>query len=400
MKIIALTISCFYCLVASGQQSLPSLIEQTKPAIVHIITYDYKGYEAGGTGFFIDTNGTCATAYHVLANAKTIYIETVDSIRYEVDSIVAQNKKSDLLIFTLKEANKKKFSYLKLSNKTPKQGEDVFIIGHPQGYAWSASNGIVSAVRTNSKGGEIIQITVPSSRGSSGSPVINMQGVVVGIMSFVKFTGQNLNFAASVNVLKTLGNDGSLYLGENQQPPPNPLELKLIIDSAETRMASRKYREAIDILTPLIIYDLKIERQIEINDNLASCYFFTQDYMQAYQFYDRVFTLIDKSKKKTPKLVFIYSQALHRAGMCQFQLGITVDSKEAVQRAIKAAKAGYQNDPLRKELYTMQIPLYYHSLAIIHLALEETSDACINLKLAVEWGNEDARADLEKYCEK
>jgi S1-C subfamily serine protease len=58
-------------------------------------------------------------------------------------------------------------------------GERVIVIGNPLGLEQTVSDGIVSAVRKIPNFGRIIQITAPISPGSSGSPVVNMQGEVI-----------------------------------------------------------------------------------------------------------------------------------------------------------------------------------------------------------------------------
>jgi hypothetical protein len=70
------------------------------------------------------------------------------------------------------------------------------VIGSPFGLEQTVTDGIVSAVRASSEfGGTVIQITAPISPGSSGSPVINMKGQVIGVATFQIVKGQNLNFA-------------------------------------------------------------------------------------------------------------------------------------------------------------------------------------------------------------
>lgn len=69
------------------------------------------------------------------------------------------------------------------------------MIGNPFGLEGTVADGIVSAVRDVSDFGRIIQITAPISPGSSGSPVVNMKGEVVGVATFQLMEGQNLNFA-------------------------------------------------------------------------------------------------------------------------------------------------------------------------------------------------------------
>src|SRR5690606_1995460 len=79
--------------------------------------------------------------------------------------------------------------------RVPAEGESIVVIGNPFGLEGSVSNGIVSAVREISGYGRIIQITAPISPGSSGSPVVNMSGQVIGIATLQAAEGQSLNFA-------------------------------------------------------------------------------------------------------------------------------------------------------------------------------------------------------------
>ncbi len=71
------------------------------------------------------------------------------------------------------------------------------MVGSPMGLEQTISEGIVSAVREIPNLGKIFQISAPISSGSSGSPVINMKGEVIGVATFQFIKGQNLNFAVS-----------------------------------------------------------------------------------------------------------------------------------------------------------------------------------------------------------
>src|SRR5204863_9460196 len=84
---------------------------------------------------------------------------------------------------------------LPLHRTSPQEGESVVVIGSPLGLEGSVTNGIVSAVRDIPTFGRIIQITAPISSGSSGSPVVNMHGQVIGIATLQITGGQSVNFA-------------------------------------------------------------------------------------------------------------------------------------------------------------------------------------------------------------
>lgn len=92
---------------------------------------------------------------------------------------------------------------LTLANTSPAIGEHVVVIGPPEGLSNSASDGIVSAVRQIG-GKRYLQITAPISHGSSGGPVLNQRGDVVGVSVMMLTEGQNLNFAVPISDVRAL----------------------------------------------------------------------------------------------------------------------------------------------------------------------------------------------------
>jgi len=69
------------------------------------------------------------------------------------------------------------------------------VLGSPLGLENTVTEGIVSALRLTQEKEDIFQISAPISKGSSGSPVVNMRGEVIGVATFQLINGQNLNFA-------------------------------------------------------------------------------------------------------------------------------------------------------------------------------------------------------------
>jgi len=101
---------------------------------------------------------------------------------------------------------------LALNRTSPQEGESVFVIGNPLGLEGSVTNGIVSAVRDIPTFGRIIQITAPISPGSSGSPVVNMQGQVIGIATLQITGGQSVNFAIPSERISRLQSESLMSL--------------------------------------------------------------------------------------------------------------------------------------------------------------------------------------------
>ena len=178
-----------------GQENLPVLIKKVESSIVVIVTYSKEGNMLGqGSGFFVDKEGDVITNSHVLQEASRAVIRTTDGKEYAIQKILAEDREGDLIRVSV-EISEEAVRPLPISTRLPEVGEKVIVIGTPLGLDKTVSDGIVSAVRDIPAFGKIIQVTAPISPGSSGSPVINMKGEVIGIAAFFVVAGQNLNFA-------------------------------------------------------------------------------------------------------------------------------------------------------------------------------------------------------------
>ena len=89
----------------------------------------------------------------------------------------------------------------------PDEGEPIFVIGNPLKLEGSVSDGIVSAIREVPNVGQVIQITAPISHGNSGSPVFNMRGQVLGVVTIKVTNGQNINLAIGASRVAQLKTD-------------------------------------------------------------------------------------------------------------------------------------------------------------------------------------------------
>lgn len=169
---------------------------------VSIVALDKISQPLGyGSGFIIDDE-TIATNVHVIEGSNSAYVLlNGQEKKYTVDGYVAIDKTNDLVILKVSGLYGDK---LTLGSETiPEIGEKIYAVGNPKGLSGTFSEGILSGVRelTTNK---VLQITAPISPGSSGGPVLNSSGQVVGI-AFASFTsGQNLNFAIPVKYLINL----------------------------------------------------------------------------------------------------------------------------------------------------------------------------------------------------
>jgi hypothetical protein len=184
-----------------AQESLPDLIEEIQPSVVTVYAHDrYGTIISQGTGFFVSAAGDVVTNFHVLDEASSASIVLASGKEMPVVSVVASHEALDIIVVRV-DPGDQRITSLRSARQLPRVGERVIAIGSPLGLELSVSDGIVAAVRKRSDA-TVIQITAPISPGSSGSPVINSQGAVIGVATFRLAGGQSLNFAIPLTGLE------------------------------------------------------------------------------------------------------------------------------------------------------------------------------------------------------
>src|ERR1051326_2970787 len=194
MKSVWLVLLLINPIKVQAQDILPELVRRIKPSAVAIETvYSHGEKLSRGSGFFIDTD-RIVTNRHVLEGAYRAEVHSSTGAVFLVKGVLAVDAEGDLALLKI-DPPTPQIRPLPLDKTSPQEGESVVVIGNPLGLAGSVTNGIVSAVRDIPTFGRIIQITAPISAGSSGSPVVNMQGQVIGIATLQITGGQSVNFA-------------------------------------------------------------------------------------------------------------------------------------------------------------------------------------------------------------
>src|SRR5437762_9653626 len=177
-----------------AQDELPELVRRIKPSAVAVETFDAKGEKLSrGSGFFIDKD-RIVTNRHVIDGAYRAEVHLSSGSNFPVKNVLAVDAEADIALLKV-EPPPSLVRALSLERTSPQEGESVVVIGNPFGLEGSVTNGIVSAVRDIPGFGRIIQITAPISPGSSGSPVVNMRGQVIGVATLQITGGQSVNFA-------------------------------------------------------------------------------------------------------------------------------------------------------------------------------------------------------------
>lgn len=167
-------------------------------AVLTLVGRDRNGSTLSqGSGFLISSDGLAVTNYHVLQGVTRAVAECCGGRTFQVHTIEGADLGKDLVVFQLYDNADKPsdLPYLRVSSsENLPVGEKVIVIGSPQGLENTVSDGILSAVREYDSI-RYLQITAPISPGSSGGPVLDQTGEVIGIATFQFKKGQNLNFA-------------------------------------------------------------------------------------------------------------------------------------------------------------------------------------------------------------
>ncbi len=183
---------------------IPAISREANGTIVSVVMSDKDGNPiAQGSGFLISKDGHVVTNYHVIKTGTSALVKLPNGSFFAVSGVLASDKQRDVAII---KANGTDFRTLSLGDSSRLQvGEEVVAIGNPLSLESTVSNGIVSAIRTvEDEGDKFLQITAPISPGSSGGPLFDMAGEVVGITTSHLVGGQNLNFAIPINDVKPM----------------------------------------------------------------------------------------------------------------------------------------------------------------------------------------------------
>jgi tetratricopeptide (TPR) repeat protein len=304
---------------AKADENLVELVKKTKPAVVLIQTFDKDNKPlAQGSGFFVNNKGHIVTNHHVLEGAYRATVKTSSGIEYPVEGVIAKNADADIvkLVVNIPDANT---PFLSLSEIVPSEGQDIVVIGNPLGLESTVSAGIVSAVRDIPAFGKILQITAPISPGSSGSPVINSKGEVIGIATLVITSGQNLNFAVL--------SDKIIALKETSQ---TPIFNALTADSNDAQLFYRKGLKEMwqkNYVAALTCFQKAIEKNpqdAEIWVYLGICYDELGHYQDAIESY-----------KQAIRIKPDYADARYNLGVTYGKLDRWQDAIEACKQAIR-----------------------------------------------------------------
>ncbi|HMI49750.1 MAG TPA: S1C family serine protease [Gemmatimonadaceae bacterium] len=178
-----------------------AIAARANQAVVAITATMPNGDRATGTGFFVKANGTFITNYHVVEGASSLTVELPTREIFRTIYFLGADSDHDLAILRVPVASP---GVLDLgSDAALEVGDALYAMSNPLGLDRTFSEGILSSKRLE-RGVQLLQITVPISHGSSGGPIMDGSGKVVGVATLVTRQGQALNWAVPVRYVAPL----------------------------------------------------------------------------------------------------------------------------------------------------------------------------------------------------
>lgn len=197
---ILIALILFVCPVKA--QTAQEVAKKAFASTVLLVMEDKDGQTLSlGSGFLLK-DGQIVTNVHVIKGAARGYAKLIGAkAKHDIDGVLALDEERDLAL--LKVSGVHGISVTLGDSDMVEIGQTVYAVGNPQGLEGTFSQGILSGIRQDDTN-KLLQITAPISPGSSGGPVLNSRGQVIGVSVSTYKEGQNLNFAIPSNYLKSL----------------------------------------------------------------------------------------------------------------------------------------------------------------------------------------------------
>ncbi|MBX3317559.1 MAG: trypsin-like peptidase domain-containing protein [Phycisphaeraceae bacterium] len=210
---------------------MPDLVERASPSVGIWKWIDFDGTVLSQATAFVVGDGLIATNHHVVAQDMRTTAFAVIQFTPEVivgvneGAVVYSDEARDLVLIRLERPYEKYVRIagsallvpigmfdpflppIPLANRTPRVGEPVVCLGNPMGLGISASQGIVSALRSADDNLGQIQLSIAASPGSSGAPILDAQGHLLGLIHSTVVGGQQIAMGTLLSQAIAQGND-------------------------------------------------------------------------------------------------------------------------------------------------------------------------------------------------
>jgi hypothetical protein len=251
----------FYSLIISFNAFALSSKEIYKNALNNVALLSFQN--GHGTGFFI-SNGFLVTNHHVIDDVpiNELEIKLKNGETYKAKMLIYDNSEEDIAILL---TNRKEDGFV-LEDQY-EVGEKVYTLGNPGDLTFSITDGILSRLNKNEAGVETIQFSAPAMPGSSGSPIINEEGNIIGILHSIHTKAQGFTFGTSSknikkaihSILTFLDNEESLHKKcENRDASSCELLANLLKKIGLIKPSLTYYKKGCDLNNDLSCYKYAI----------------------------------------------------------------------------------------------------------------------------------------------
>ncbi|MEQ9411857.1 MAG: transglutaminase family protein [Fuerstiella sp.] len=205
------------------RRSIETLAADVRKSLVIVRAVGRDGRDAGhGTGFVISRDGLIATARHVIGDRRPVRIELADGRQLPVTHVHAVTEAVDLAVLQVDSGD---LTPLPLGvDADTKAGQSVVTVGYPRTTQYSVYSGIVSG-RQQIEGISMLKLAMTVEPGSSGEPIVDRRGRVIGVVTLKSTSATDVGFAVPINHLKMLLED----------PAPIPVSRWMTIGALDDR---------------------------------------------------------------------------------------------------------------------------------------------------------------------
>ncbi len=338
-KIISLFMLLLLTLVVSrADAKIPDIVVKQKKAVVTVYVNDRNGKQViSGSGFIVDQSGIIATSCSVItkwleAAGHTLVVKLEDGTYFPMEDVFSCSYKNNLAL--LKIEAKDLQAVKRAVNYKPKQKENIFVIGSPSGLESIISGSMIKSVREKD---DFIEIAMPVTQGSSGSPVFNMKGDVIAVALSPLKKKQSHNKAILIRHVTNQLND---YRKVQQRK----MKQRLASLGEESDISSRQSKP-----------DMIKRPEIRL-DSAESYFFLGSSYDQSSMYKEAI-----EAYKQAIIMKPDYGEAYVNLGLDYYRLGKYPEAIDAYTKAIKI-KPDVQS--IYNKLGTLYIVLGKYSLAL------------------------------------